>query len=1289
VQVTDRSETIKSLVGNLNGNDNGTANWECPEESLGAIMAVAPHTRNGDLLLVTDDVPFSPLSKGAQTLARLLLNRARLHSVIMPKTCESDESGFTTYRTLSFLTGGTYQKLASTDDTEDALRIVLSEMEASTQVYAATEGSSAAVAEPDPQGIFEHEVPVDDTLDTVNFLITELSDGSQTTVVYRPSGSPVLGSAPDVTYVDSGSAAYYTIANPAPGTWAVRSDGDFALRVTGDSELQFSYVGDVRAARGEWIELVARVAGEVSSSQFDLVTPGGRYAQHVELRDDGLGGDLQQGDGLYTGYFNPESAEDYRLKFSGETQGGTEFVRTDARLIRVHNVSVSAPEPETVSPGAYHTFRFEVANLGSSAETYDLVATSGFNWIRDTPPASIWLDGGETTTVQVTVQVPPDAYSNQIDNISLSAVLRDDPSVIAEGTTAVIVPDVDEVHVAVRHVYLPLVLRNRSWSLPPTNHPPNTPSSPSPSDSAPDQSVDVALSWTGGDPDGDSVTYDVYLEAYDSTPDTLICNDAASAYCDPGTLNHDMHYYWKIVARDEHGATASGPVWEFTTSDSPAWIVECVDWAKDFSGMTDRSLQLDADDHPHIAYGADHLYYARHDGGTWHREIVDDSPGVGQYAALALDGSSYPHISYYDAGNEDLKYAYRDWSGWHIHTVDSAGGVGSHTSLALDGSSYPHISYYDAGNEDLKYAYRDWSGWQIDTVDSAGRVGSQTSLALDGSGYPHISYTDTSNFDLKYASRDGTGWHIDTVSALPSDGSTSLALDEADRPHIGYWYQLAGTWQGWVYLKYAHRNGDGWHIETVPDGEAGWTSLVLDRHGFPHISCRARSNVKYAYQNEAGWRVESVSNGGSGVHSTSLALDEHGYPHISYEGAGTLQYAHYGTSANHPPNMLSSPSPPEHAVEQSVDVSLSWVGGDPDGDSVTYEVYLEAGDTCPDVLLCDETASTTCDPGTLSYDTRYWWRVIARDEHGATTAGPIWSFTTEGNPGPGIWQPVASPVESFLSGVSMISADDGWAVGDAGTIIHWDGASWQVASSPTTSNLEAVHMLSPNDGWAVGWDGTIVRWNGSSWQSVTSPTSLTLRSVFMVSTSDGWIVGGDTPDSVILHWNGVVWSTVPLPAIAPAILIDVAMVSATDGWAVGNYGRILRWNGSSWQLVDSPTSLYIISVDMVSATDGWAVGGLYPDGEIYRWNGTSWQTLSSPPSNELEEVSMVSSTDGWAVSWYGDELLHWDGVSWTKSSSQIKARAVDMLSSTDAWAVGVGIMHYAPSSAGEFQIGSD
>lgn len=36
---------------------------------------------------------------------------------------------------------------------------------------------------------------------------------------------------------------------------------------------------------------------------------------------------------------------------------------------------------------------------------------------------------------------------------------------------------------------------------------------------------------------------------------------------DPGTLNYDTEYYWKIVATDSYGAYTEGPIWDFTTQD--------------------------------------------------------------------------------------------------------------------------------------------------------------------------------------------------------------------------------------------------------------------------------------------------------------------------------------------------------------------------------------------------------------------------------------------------------------------------------------------------------------------------------------------------------------------------------------------------------------------------------------------------------------------------------------------------------------------------------------------------
>ena len=67
---------------------------------------------------------------------------------------------------------------------------------------------------------------------------------------------------------------------------------------------------------------------------------------------------------------------------------------------------------------------------------------------------------------------------------------------------------------------------------------------------------------------------------------------------------------------------------------------------------------------------------------------------------------------------------------------------------------------------------------------------------------------------------------------------------------------------------------------------------------------------------------------------------------------------------------------------------------------MTYDVRLEAYDDTPDDVVSEGQTDTVCDPGTLLYDTTYYWRVIARDNHGAYTLGPTWSFTTELNKAP-------------------------------------------------------------------------------------------------------------------------------------------------------------------------------------------------------------------------------------------------------------------------------------------------
>jgi hypothetical protein len=325
------------------------------------------------------------------------------------------------------------------------------------------------------------------------------------------------------------------------------------------------------------------------------------------------------------------------------------------------------------------------------------------------------------------------------------------------------------------------------------------------------------------------------------------------------------------------------------TADGINWTIEPADAPPMFSASGQRSMAIDGDGRLHVAYGRDHLYYARQDGDdTWYTQIVDDGSWVGAYASLALAPTApyTPHISYYDRYGGNLMYAWWNGSGWQHVAVDSTEDVGQYTSLVLDDTGSPHVSYFDYTNNRLKYAWLDGSTWLNETVDGGGRY---TSLVLDGSGNPHISYhTGSPDYSLKHAWLDGTTWLSETVDSSGYAGEyNSLALDTSGNPRISYYDRDNGR------LKYAWFDGVTWQ-DAVVDSEsyAGrYTSLALDDSGQPRISyCLHHSlsdltcsDLRYAWLDGTTWLTTTVDNSAFQTgNDTSLALDSSGTPHISY-----------------------------------------------------------------------------------------------------------------------------------------------------------------------------------------------------------------------------------------------------------------------------------------------------------------------------------------------------------------------------------------------------------------------
>jgi hypothetical protein len=96
-----------------------------------------------------------------------------------------------------------------------------------------------------------------------------------------------------------------------------------------------------------------------------------------------------------------------------------------------------------------------------------------------------------------------------------------------------------------------------------TNHPPSTPVNIFPLNASTTVTPDT-LKWAPcTDPDGDAVTYDVYLGT--TVAVTLQVSSLNKTWYKLYGITPKTLYYWKIVARDSHSSTADGPLYHFTT----------------------------------------------------------------------------------------------------------------------------------------------------------------------------------------------------------------------------------------------------------------------------------------------------------------------------------------------------------------------------------------------------------------------------------------------------------------------------------------------------------------------------------------------------------------------------------------------------------------------------------------------------------------------------------------------------------------------------------------------------
>ncbi|MBF6613144.1 MAG: S-layer homology domain-containing protein [Chloroflexi bacterium] len=276
------------------------------------------------------------------------------------------------------------------------------------------------------------------------------------------------------------------------------------------------------------------------------------------------------------------------------------------------------------------------------------------------------------------------------------------------------------------------------------------------------------------------------------------------------------------------------------------------------------------------------------------------------------------------------------------------------------------------------------------------------------------------------------------------------------------------------------------------------------------------------------------------------------------------------------------------------------------------------------------------------------------------------------------WQ-LMNPVTGMnLRDVHMVSPTDGWAVGDGGTLLHYNGTAWSPSSSiSTTDTLVDVFMLSPTNGYIVGWNnnagGDVFHYNGITWRLEFNST-VTLNRVDATGPNDVWVSGL----ARIYHWNGAQW-TLSYTQSSGENIFAIQMVSTTEGWATGALGLTLHYLNGTWSAyTPRPVSNTLYDLFFRLPDDGWSIG-FTSTTYIVRYDGAQW-TRAYTSTYPLDRIFILSPTDGWATGSVPSTITHYDGTGFTPvdNPTNQSLHGIYMLSASDGWIVGDAgtMLHY-------------
>jgi hypothetical protein len=385
------------------------------------------------------------------------------------------------------------------------------------------------------------------------------------------------------------------------------------------------------------------------------------------------------------------------------------------------------------------------------------------------------------------------------------------------------------------------------------------------------------------------------------------------------------------------------------------------------------------------------------------------------------------------------------------------------------------------------------------------------------------------------------------------------------------------------------------HPSTIPLSSSSFTV---------HVQTTGGGNVQNAYV--CLWKSDEIYERGltnSAGDATFTILPETGG---SMQVTVTKQnFLPSETSAqvienNIPPYQPSSPNPANGATNVPVNSDLSWTGGDPNpGDTVTYDVYFGTSSTPPKVGF--NQSAVSYDPGTLNYLTTYYWKIIAWDSYGESTAGSLWVFSTKANSPPvfGTPSPANGSTGNLLSFTWSIPINDP----DSNTF-SW---SIQCSNGQTNSGTGAT-----NGTKTLSLSGLTLSTTYIVWVNATDPggSGLYTRKWYTFTT-----LSDSTPPITTISFTGTLgensWYIGPV----------TITLTATDDITGVDY-TMYKLDSGSWNIYTSP---FAVSDDQIHTIEYYSVDN---SGNTESVKSADFKIDQMPPMT-THTISGDVGKDGW------------------------------------------------------------